>query len=187
MSLLINPDANFSAWKNVGKTLPNPENSIGFRFDPLESAPPEELAGPAGEQFVASANPEEAPTVELIRSVVAQVDEQSARIRAFDDVEGKDVAEGKFVTSPEGSEETYNWEPDFVNWSGERGSFSLNNGRGSLFEYAKLDDSLEIFATQSGTAPATFVLFDRNEVSYTVVNQTELTASEESNNYLIGG
>lgn len=136
---------------------------------------------------MASANSEEAPTVELIRSVVTQVDEQSARIQTLDDVAGKDVAEGKFVTSPEGSKETYKWEPDFVNWSADRGSFSLDNGKGSLFEYAKLDNDLEVFAAQSGTAPATFVLFDRNEVSYTVVNQAELAAAEKGDDYLIGG
>ncbi len=189
MSLLINPEANFSTWKNVGKTLPVPEDGATCRFYPLQLTYPEQLGGPKGDEFVASANAEEAPTVELIRSVVTQVDEQSARIQGLDDVQGQDVAEGKFVTSPEGSKETYQWAPDFVNWSADRGEFSLKDGSGSIFEYAKLDNDLEVFATQSGTAPATFVLFDREEVSYTVVNQAELTASEEAEKtpYLIGG
>lgn len=186
MSSLIKPDFILFPLRNLGRVLPNPESNVGFCFDPLKLALPEELAGPAGDLFLDSADPVDAPTAEMVHWVVTQVNEQSARIQAFNDVEGKDVAEGQLVTSPKASTETYRWESDSVSGNANRGSFFLDNGKGSLFEYAKLDNELEVFATQSGTAPTRFVLFDRSEKSYTVIDQEELRAATKDDGYTTG-
>lgn len=191
---LINSDAPLQSWLSVGRHLPRPEDSEGFKIDNLQVAAPDEILGAAGDNFVATAKPEDAPTVELIRTVIADVERQSAQVKSYDDVAGKDVKEGAFIASPEGSKVTYSWKPDFVNWSGDRGSFSYDNGYGAQFAFAKLeqdDHTYDIFATRSGAAPATFVIFDREEKAYTVLNQTDLDASaakERAENHgLIGG
>ena len=190
---LINADASVQNWLSVGRPLPRPEDSEGFNIDNLKVAAPEEILGAAGDEFVATAKPEDAPTVELIRTVIGEVERESARVKGYDDVAGKDVREGGFVASPEGSKETYSWSPDFVNWSADRGSFSSDNGDGAQFAFAKLEDGDEkydVFATRSGSAPATFVIFDREQKAYTVFNQAELDASEaaeaKANHGLIG-
>lgn len=36
MALLINPQSNFSTWKDIGKSLPIPEDGFSCRFYPLQ-------------------------------------------------------------------------------------------------------------------------------------------------------
>ena len=185
--MLINTQILTASWnQNVGRPLPNPESSVGFAFDTLEYTEPKDMAGPAGETFVSSAKPQDSETAQHVHSVVAGVERESSRIRALDGVEGQDSKDGPSVSSPAGATESYSWEPDYLDWSGGRRSFSLNDGKGNLYEYAKLDSGQEVYATKSGDAPANFVIFDSEQESYLAFSGSELQETRP-NDGLIGG
>lgn len=185
--MLINSQTLTATWnQNVGRPLPNPDSDVGFAFDTLKFTPPEAMAGPAGEIFVSSAKPQDRETAQHVHSVVAGVERESLRISALDGVEGRDSKEGRAVSSPAGATESYSWEPDYLDWSGGRRSFSLNDGKGSLYEYAKLDNGQEVYATKSGDAPTNFVIFDSQQESYLAFSGSELKESRPYDG-LIGG
>ncbi len=193
MLSLIRPDAPIRDWAKVGRQLPDPASNVGFAFSTLEVAAPEDMLGAKGDDFLASAKPDEAPFAALVHQVIAQVEQGSEHVRSLDDQEGKDIATGRTVKSPEGGAESYLWQADPLGWSAERETFFHDDGAGTRVEYLRHpdDDNLEIFASQKESAPATYVVFDREQESYTVVNSEQLSAAEaaehESNRYLIGG
>jgi hypothetical protein len=150
------------------------------------------ILAPEFETMIQGSEPESLNTYKQIRDVISDVETRSKEIDGLDGVEGKDALPGLGVRSPEDSPTEYSFERDMLNWSGpDREAFHFHQPGSSSAGFEQLEfkrvesdnRNYEIYASQKGdaSAPASMVIFDARESSYTLLSGADLKRAVDDN------